>query len=309
LFERETGTHVATLDDRDPNPITWLSFSPDGRRLAVARADRTAVWDLASLSVELQEIGLNVTGFPAISEADLPADPIAPTTIQVNRGSFPPADSWYTLWQRLAEDEAAEGNWPDAIDDMNRGLFHLPADAATKAAFLAQRGTYLQRNLSFQAACDDWEVTLKLVPDESAAATGLARLLVLGPPELRDPRRAVSLAAVLALNDDTKLTTQLLQAMARVRLAQPEPADQELLEAINTAGSNAALTNDWRIAAAYFLALNYMQSGDSQHAAETFAGASALHEERRSSLLLDQQQELDRLRSEVETELGRTIHD
>ena len=101
LFDRETGTDVATLADQDRGAITWLSFSPDGRRLAVARADRTAVWDLASLSRELKQVGLHVTGLPATSEDKSPADSIASTTPQVDRGSFPPADSWYTLWRHL----------------------------------------------------------------------------------------------------------------------------------------------------------------------------------------------------------------
>jgi hypothetical protein len=261
------------------------------------------VWDLASLSFELKEIGLNVTGFPAISEADLPADPIAPTTIQVNRGSFPPADSWYTLWQRLAEDEAAEGNWPDAIDDMNRGLFHLPADAATKAAFLAQRGTYLHRNLSFQAARDDWEATLKLIPDEPTATAGLARLLVMGPPELRDPRRAISLAALLDLRNDRKQMGQLLRAMARVRLEESENADRDVLESMSLLDSTA-LGNEWRIAAGYFLALYQLASREADNAANTAAATTVLYDTRRSSLFLDQQQELDRLKVEVQTELA-----
>ena len=187
---------------------------------------------------------------------------------------------------------------------MNRGLFHLPNDAATRAAFRALRGTYWQRNLSFQAARDDWEAALKLVPDEETAASNLARLYVMGPPELRDPRRAVAVTATMLLRDDLKPTGQLLQAMAHVRLEHSDAADREVLKSTSLAESTA-LSNDWRIAAGYFLAMAQLQGGDADGAAESFSRTAALQDKHRGSLFLDQQQELDRLKSEVEAALNQ----
>jgi hypothetical protein len=43
-----------------------------------------------------------------------------------------------------------------------------------------------------------------------------------------------------------------------------------------------------------------LQGVDADDAAESFARAAALHDEHRGSLFLDQQQELDRLKTEVE---------
>jgi hypothetical protein len=215
----------------------------------------------------------------------------------VNRGPLPAADQWYRLWQYLAEGEALEGNWPDAVDDMNRGLYQVPADARIKAAFFAKRGAYLQRNLSLQAALHDWDAALELVPDERTAATCAARLLVMGPPELRNPPRALSLATLLAVQEDTRLYGQVLQAMARVRLEQSDTADRELLDAVASA-ETAGLELEWRIAAGYFLSLAQLQEGEIDRAAESFATTARLQDEHRDSLFLDQQQELDRLRSE-----------
>jgi hypothetical protein len=134
------------------------------------------------------------------------------------------------------------------------------------------------------------------------AASSLSRLYVMGPPELRDPRRAVAVAATLLLRDDSKLTGQLLQAMARVRLEHSDSADREVLQSIKV-GESTALGNDLRIAAAYFLATAQLQTNNDEHAAATFAHAAAGHDEHRGSLFLDQQQELDRLKAEVEAEL------
>jgi WD40 repeat protein len=302
LYDRETAAEVATLDDRDSNAASWLSFSADGVRLAVTRADRVAVWDLAQLTQALGELGLHANGLPAHLPHNWPRT-LPHSSMQIDRGPLPPAERWYALWQRLAEAEAWEGNWPDAVANMNRGLLQLPDEPATKASFLALRGTYLQRNLSFAAARDDWEAALQLVPDESTAATGLARLFVMGPPELRDPRRTVSLAATLALDDKTKSTAQLLQAMARVRLEQSEASDRETLASAN--GTDSALDQDWRTAAGYFLAMVQFQNGETERAAETFAATAALHDEHRDSLLLDRRQELDRLKSEAEAARGK----
>jgi hypothetical protein len=305
LFDRETGADIATLDDRDPNPVTWLSFSHDGTRLAVTRAERTAIWNLAALSRELDELGLYLAGLPADGTDTMPMDGHSPTSLEVNRGPLPPADRWYRLWQRLAEHEASERNWPDAIDDMNNGLFHVPNDAAVKAAFLAQRGTYLQRNLSFQAARSDWEAAIDLMPEQPTAATGLARLYVMGPPELRDPRRAVPLAAMLVLDDDSNSSGQLLQAMAKVRLGKSDPDTLQALE-LTRSNVSAGIGPDWRIAAGYFLVLGRLQEGDFDGAAEVFAAATRLHNEHRGELLLDQQQELTRLADEVADVLNVT---
>jgi serine/threonine protein kinase/WD40 repeat protein len=60
LIEIASGTELATLEGPDPPDISWLSFSPDGSRLAVALQDYTVrIWDLRAIRGQLATIGLD----------------------------------------------------------------------------------------------------------------------------------------------------------------------------------------------------------------------------------------------------------
>ena len=66
LVEVETGAVLASLEPPEPAAINALSFSPDGRHLAVSQADhRVQIWDLAAIRRALEDLGL-AAGLPDI---------------------------------------------------------------------------------------------------------------------------------------------------------------------------------------------------------------------------------------------------
>jgi WD40 repeat protein len=69
LIDPEDGRKIARLRAPEPSILHWLSFSPDGTRLAAATADlRTQVWDLRLVREGLAEMGLD-QGFPSVLSA------------------------------------------------------------------------------------------------------------------------------------------------------------------------------------------------------------------------------------------------
>jgi serine/threonine protein kinase/WD40 repeat protein len=302
LYDRETGRPVAILNDRLATPVTWLSFSPDGMRLAVTRPERISVWNLAELRDELTELGLTGNGLPTAQSR--PATDQIDLTQQliVDRGRLP--SQWYTQWRLLARYEAAIGNVPDAIDNMNNACEQVPADdPAAKAALLAERGHLFRRNLSLQSAIADWQNALELMPEQPSAAFALAHVFVLGPPELRDPRRALPLCSIASLDRDSQATVQLLLAMARVRSARSEPSDRDLLQSATT-GKLKVERPAYQVLAGYFLALDHIATREIPRAEELLEETIRLQEQLNNSLRLDERVELDRLQSEVTAALG-----
>jgi WD40 repeat protein len=60
LIDPPTGRPLATLAAPDPQLISWLCFSPDGGRLAVACEGRVVqVWDLRSIRRKLAAMNLD----------------------------------------------------------------------------------------------------------------------------------------------------------------------------------------------------------------------------------------------------------
>ena len=65
LFETDSGEPIADLPMSEDADINWLSFSPDGARLAITRAERDVlIWNLHSLRNELTPLGCQLRHFP-----------------------------------------------------------------------------------------------------------------------------------------------------------------------------------------------------------------------------------------------------
>src|SRR5262249_42402347 len=95
-----------------------------------------------------------------------------------------------------------------------------PPDRPLRAKLLVERGEYHWRCGGFGPARDDWLAALELAPESAEAAVWLARGLLLGPPEVRNPRRAFSAPARRAGGDARSPAVRLYVGVAQVRLGQ-----------------------------------------------------------------------------------------
>jgi WD40 repeat protein len=60
LVDPRTGLEMAALRPPEPLPVTTLSFSPDGRQLAVGtKAHRIQLWDLSLVQNGLEKLSLD----------------------------------------------------------------------------------------------------------------------------------------------------------------------------------------------------------------------------------------------------------
>jgi len=91
LFDPATGGEFATLEAPEPKNITWLTFSPDGSRLAATTANSVIqVWDLRLIRQELAEMNLDWDQPPLQSR---PRENQAPTQLEItttDRASLQP---------------------------------------------------------------------------------------------------------------------------------------------------------------------------------------------------------------------------
>jgi hypothetical protein len=296
LGDCETGRIAANLVQPESLEVTWLAFSPDGTRLAVASDGiNLAVWDLACLRADMEELGLDAEDFPRRSAPSSSGQ--APFVVQ--RGpELPPPRQWSKCWLLMAGKELRKGNYADAVHAATQALHLLPpgTTAAEHAEVFILRGRYHLLAGSLSAARDDWQQAQVLAPNLPEAARGLARLALLGPAEYRDPERAFALLAPLVNREPAAGQDRLLCALAQVRLGHPEKA--------------LALLNDLKDGslsplAGYTRALGQHQLGRQREAAAALVGANAARARCLPSLAAPERDEVERLRGEVEALLGR----
>jgi WD40 repeat protein len=72
LVDPTTGRALATLQAPEPRQVSWLCFSPDGARLAVATGDHVQLWDLGLIRRRLAAMGLDWDRPPELPAASGP---------------------------------------------------------------------------------------------------------------------------------------------------------------------------------------------------------------------------------------------
>jgi serine/threonine protein kinase/WD40 repeat protein len=88
LVNPQTGQTIAELEARNPQFITWLGFSPDGARLAVACTSHVIqLWDLRRIRQQLSTMGLDWDAPACPPGADAPV----PIQVDVDRGMLTPS--------------------------------------------------------------------------------------------------------------------------------------------------------------------------------------------------------------------------
>ena len=298
LCECETGRVVANLTLHEPLDITWLCFSPDGTRLAYTAAiSQVGVWDLHELRVGLTQLGLDGSDLPERSGALPPL----PGHLHVSPGSeLPPPERWTQNWLRLANYEASDigGGLADAITAATRALQSLRegAPAQERARILGIRAGFHRRNRDMRAVRDDLLEAHAIAPNLPAAALGLSRLHLFGPPEFRDSDRAFALLAPLANRDKPEREVMALLGIAQVRLGRHR-------EALNILDKLAA--EDRQPIIDYGRALGLHKLDRKREAKEMFATAKAAQERLDASLTDAEREDLASLRAEVESVLSK----
>ncbi len=217
LCDLETGRCAAVLVLPQSDHLAWLSFSPDGTRLAAVGGTNVSVWNLAALSAQLKELGL--TGSSLAESPAASAPPLG--EVRVERGADLPAPSqWATKWKSLAQWESLRKQYSDAAFNMGQAIHELLPDASikTRADLLVLRGSYHRLNQNTQAALDDWQHALDLMPDHVEAALALARQCLVGSRDRHDAARAHRLLAPLAGHDRPDAEAATLLGIAQIKL-------------------------------------------------------------------------------------------
>jgi WD40 repeat protein/Flp pilus assembly protein TadD len=213
LIDPEIGRTIATLQARDLFATTWLAFSPDGGRLAVATANHCIqLWDLRLVRGQLKATGLD-QGFPAEPGPDpagMSAAPIEHVTVQG-------VDATTLRWSRarqvlrefgerfteLAATELPDaqayherahrweqfGQWKLAIADLDQAIRRSPKDLHLRD----DRGMAHLRLNDYNQAIADLQQALEQDANHADACNLLAWIYLTGPAELRDPSRALVL--------------------------------------------------------------------------------------------------------------------
>jgi serine/threonine protein kinase/WD40 repeat protein len=165
LVEVETGAVLASLEPPESAGINALSFSPDGRHLAVSQADhRVQIWDLAVIRRALEDRGL-AAGLPDLfgGAAEAAAgEPPAVHRIEV-AGADPAGLRLLAIRQVLREAWIRfRAMWDPRLED---------------AEELVDRGYRWDRLGHWRLAAADFRAALARRPDSSSANRALARLL------------------------------------------------------------------------------------------------------------------------------------
>jgi hypothetical protein len=169
LVAVETGAVLATLEPPEPAGINALSFSPDGRHLAVAQANlRVQIWDLAAIRGALEDRGL-AAGLPDIFDGGARAaagEPPAVDRIEV-AGADPAGLTLLAIRQVLRDAWIGfQAMWDPRLED---------------AEELVDRGDRWDRLGHWQWAAADYRAALVRRPDSDRANGALARLLAEEP--------------------------------------------------------------------------------------------------------------------------------
>ncbi|MFO0897425.1 MAG: WD40 repeat domain-containing serine/threonine-protein kinase [Pirellulales bacterium] len=272
LIDLTSGDEVATLRDRNAGVLTSLCFDSTGSRLASCRSNCLAMWDLSGLRKELEGLGMHLDQLS--SNTPQGGSPAPNDCWQVDRGDLPPTDQWHAKWVALANYEASEGRFPDAIDDLNKAMTQVAeGDIAGRADLLVLRGRYHYQNENLALAQTDWESALQMCPEDQHALHVLACFHLLAPEPYLDLKRALALARRLTpMQHDP--SGEIICALALAGLGKAQPRDIEFLEA-----KSASSSAETRLLASGFLVEAAWERGDTERARSFLNRANGLWDE------------------------------
>jgi eukaryotic-like serine/threonine-protein kinase len=213
LVEVQTGRVLAALEPPYPSRVNAMSFSPDGRYLAVPQDDqRVHIWDLAAIRRELDALGL-AAGIPDIFGGGGPeVDRPAVERIELE-GTDPARLFLMMIRQVLHEVGVALRNLGDPrLDD--------PME-------LVERGDRWYRMGQWRLAAADYRAALTRRPEAVIPNHALARLLAEAPGR-GDPEEAVRRAQLAVRRWPQRLDFRRTLALAMYRAGRFAEAAAEL---------------------------------------------------------------------------------
>jgi serine/threonine protein kinase/WD40 repeat protein/Tfp pilus assembly protein PilF len=276
LVDPANGLPWATLISPNPQPLTGLSFSPDGSQLAAACSTHVVqCWNLRNIREQLASLGL---------DWDLPQSPAVPSSeatefaVRVDAGDLRASSSAKSeqRLQQLAARIAAEPN--DAKPYKDRAALYYGMGEITKAIA-------------------DFEQSLEKNPDQPAVCNDLAWTYANAPSDQRRLDRAIQLAQIATTSRPDKNEYHNTLGVLYYRLGQWNEAIAALDRAIEL-NPNGGTAFDW-----YFLAMCYHRIGQLEKARSIYQSAldwvAAQH-----NLAPSWVTELKAFRSEAEEVLG-----
>jgi hypothetical protein len=291
LVAVETGAVLASLEPPEPAGINALSFSPDGRHLAVLQVDRRVhIWDLTAVRRALEDLGL-VAGLPDIfsggAGADPAGEPPAFDRIEV-AGADPAGLTLLAIRQVLREAWIGlQAMWESRLEDPEE---------------LVARGDRWDRLGQWRLAEADYRVALARRPDSTSANDALARLLAEAPGR-GDLEEAVWRARLAADQQPLNFTSRQTLALALYRAGR-------FAEAATVAATVAAsnVPRDGAVLDRLVLAMSRQRLG--QAGAARAALAEALRwRAARPDLRPDRAAAFDRLLREAQSALSEPLPD
>jgi serine/threonine protein kinase/WD40 repeat protein/Flp pilus assembly protein TadD len=262
-------------------------FTPDGTRLIASSNDARAihVWDLRLIRQRLAEFGLDWElppyGEPAATKPigavlmdvgvraaptagkDAFLAPLALRSLQVALVPYHP-----DTYHERGHVYAARGELDKAVADFTEALRWQPPDAPRQAHLYLSRSDALMRSRREAEAAADLHKVLELTPKDPLPFNNLAYLYVNGPPELRDPKKALALARQGLRVAPGHWYCRNTLGVAHYRLGQYEPAVVALERSLRESqGERAAFQ-------LYFLAMCYARLDDTAKAQECYDQAA-----------------------------------
>jgi serine/threonine protein kinase/WD40 repeat protein/Flp pilus assembly protein TadD len=330
LIEIETGRTLARFESPDRPDFVFVTFSPDGSRLAVTTNDPPPcvhVWDLRTIRRRLGEMGLDWNA-PPFSDED-PASSSAPplAALEINYGqlrpvvqqqhdnmSAVPAEDLVTRYTERLRGQPADSDalhrrghallelkrYDQALADFTAASELLPSDAH----LLAYRGISLFNLKRYGPAIDQLEAVFRTHPDSIRALrnfdqvlNNVAWLLATGPELERDAGVATRMAALsVALVGDQQTNLTAL-GVALYRAGKFAEAVQALDKSL------VASKGQFDAFDLFFLAMGHHRLGHRTEARNCYDRAVRWMGEHRSLSDRDAKQLTD-FRSEAETVLA-----
>ena len=292
LVEVETGAVLATLEPPEPAGINALSFSPDGRHLAVSQTDhRVHVWDLAAIRRALEELGL-ASGLPDLfggGAEGSAGEPPAVDRIEVV-GADPAGLRLLAIRQVLREAwMGLQAIWDPRLED---------------AEELVARGERWNQQGHWRRAEADYRAALARRPDSYSANSARARLLAQEPGR-GDPEEAVRRARFAA--DSQPASARWTSGVYRQTLGLALYRAGRFAEAATEAESSSRLP--WSGTARVVLAMSCQRLGQAGAARAALAEAVRWRAAQTPNFPPDRAAAFDRLLREAQSLLDGTLPD
>ena len=227
LVDAATGRELATLEAPDPQNVTGLCFSRDGRLLATTfNAPRIQVWDLDAIRRGLGTLGLDWSA-PAGSPQDAPAWS-GPQTIAVEEAP------WLEPLER-GEASGRSGRWDESASAFDEAIASGAPHVEVRThhiLFHRARGD----EAAYREACRQILRTFDVTTAPPATVNDLAWSCALGPGAVDDYDLLIHLAASATASRPTANRLNTLGALL-YRAGRFEEAIRQLERSVEVHGA------------------------------------------------------------------------